>query len=229
MINHTLTNFVQKLLPEARVESIALPNASPLKLYLLNEDFPRGKLPAEVALQLMEQPFYWAFCWASGAALAQLILQKPELVAGKRVVDFGCGSGVVAIAAALAGAKEVIACDIDPMAIKATKENARLNNVELTYSDDFLKLVSSFNSSSWNGATKNIDLIVAADVLYDRENMKWLDVFANTAQNTLLADSRVKNFNHDDFHKLLEVEDCTLPDLDESKEFRVVNIYMTQK
>ncbi|MGH1470687.1 MAG: class I SAM-dependent methyltransferase [Cellvibrionaceae bacterium] len=227
MINQKLTDFVQTLLPDARVESISLPNHSSmtpserlknkhlLDLYLINEDYPRGKLSDDVAIRLMEQPFYWAFCWASGAVLAQFILNQPEWVEGKCVVDFGCGSGVVAIAAALAGAKEVIACDIDPMALKATRENADLNNVELIYSDDFFKLMS----------TQNIDLIVAADILYDKDNMKWLDSFTDISSEVLLADSRVKNFSHAGFSKIESVNRCTVPDLDESKEFRIVNVY----
>ncbi|MGI1679867.1 MAG: 50S ribosomal protein L11 methyltransferase [Cellvibrionaceae bacterium] len=222
MINNALTAFVQELLPDARVESISLPDAAPLKLYLLNEDFPKGKLPNDVANKLMEQPFYWAFCWASGSALAELILKQPELVSGKRIVDFGCGSGVVAIAAALAGAKKVIACDIDPMALLAAKENAVLNNADISYSDDFLDVIKNKGQVYW-------DLIVAADVLYDRENMQWLDVFTKSADEVLLADSRVKNFSHPCFKKISEISSCTFPDLDESNEFKTVNIYIHKK
>ncbi len=62
----------------------------------------------------------------------------PEWVAGKRVLDFGAGSGIAGIAAARAGALEVVACDLDPLALDACRANAALNGVELNYSSDFL-------------------------------------------------------------------------------------------
>lgn len=209
----SLNHIVQSLLPTARVESFTLPDL-PIQLYLINADFPRGRLPQEVALQLMEQPFYWAFCWASGAVLARYILDNPALVANKRVLDFGCGSGVVAIAAAKAGAAEVIACDIDPTALAATAENAQLNQVSLTPCDDF-------------DHAPMVDVIVAADVLYDRENLPWLARFQKKADTVLVGDSRIKNFDFPGYRKLKEVDACTLPDLDESAEFRKVSIYLT--
>lgn len=213
MPSSALNQIVQSLLPTARVEAFALPNV-PIELYLINADFPRGRLPQEVALQLMEQPFYWAFCWASGAVLARYILDNPELVAGKRVLDFGTGSGVVAIAAAKAGAAEVIACDIDPAARTAAEANAQLNDVALTLSDDF------------DNVRGDVDVIVAADVLYDRDNLPWLARFQQKANTVLVGDSRIKNFDFPGYWKLREVDACTLPDLDESAEFRKVSIYM---
>ena len=63
---------------------------------------------------------YWAFCWASGQVLARYLLDHPERVRGKVVMDVGAGSGVVGIAAKIAGAKRVIACDIDPNALAAS-------------------------------------------------------------------------------------------------------------
>ena len=213
MPSSALNQIVQSLLPTARVEAFALPNV-PIELYLINADFPRGRLPQEVALQLMEQPFYWAFCWASGAVLARYILDNPELVAGKRVLDFGTGSGVVAIAAAKAGAAEVIACDIDPAARTAAEANAQLNGVALTLSDDF------------DNVRGDVDVIVAADVLYDRDNLPWLARFQQKANTVLVGDSRIKNFDFPGYWKLCEVDACTLPDLDESAEFRKVSIYM---
>ena len=65
-------------------------------------------------------PPYWSFCWASGLALAQWILDNPKHVADKQVIDVGAGSGIVALAAKLAGAKTVVSCDLDPMALALT-------------------------------------------------------------------------------------------------------------
>lgn len=214
MPSSALNQIVQSLLPTARVEAFALPEL-PIELFLINADYPRGRLPQEVALQLMEQPFYWAFCWASGAVLARYLLDNPELVAGKRVLDFGCGSGVAGIAAAKAGAAEVIACDIDPAALSAAKANAKLNQVALTLCDNF------------DNVSGEVDVILAADVLYDRENLPWLARFQEKADTVLVGDSRIKNFDFPGYRKLQEVDACTLPDLDESLEFRRVSIYMS--
>ena len=72
---------------------------------------------------------YWAFAWAGGQALARYILDNPKSVAGRRVLDFGAGSGLVAIAAAMANAFDVIAADIDPVAAQAMELNRSLNDV----------------------------------------------------------------------------------------------------
>lgn len=157
------------------------------------------------------------FCWASGQVLARYILDNPRWVKGKRVLDFGCGSGVVAVAAALAGAEEVIACDIDPLAIEATRINAQLNNVSLTLSDDYFEIAG------------DIDMIIVADVLYDRENFVWLQRFLRRAPRVLIADSRVKDFDHPPYRLIDQRESYTMPDLDESAEFRDVRIYLADQ
>ncbi|MCG2973986.1 50S ribosomal protein L11 methyltransferase, partial [Escherichia coli] len=79
----------------------------------------------------------------------------PEHVRDKVVLDFGAGSGVVAIAAKLAGAKRVICCDIDAVSLAACRENARLNSVELEYLEDLYQ-------------SEQVDVLLAADVLYDQ-------------------------------------------------------------
>jgi hypothetical protein len=63
---------------------------------LLNADYPQGSLNSQKVQRVMDNPLYWAFCWASGQVLAEFLLAYPHWVAGKRVLDFGCGSGVVA-------------------------------------------------------------------------------------------------------------------------------------
>jgi predicted nicotinamide N-methyase len=137
-------------------------------------------------------------------------------VAGKRVLDFGCGSGVVAIAAALAGAAEVIACDIDPVARAAADFNARLNGVTLKIAPDY------------DAIEGTIDLIIVADVLYDRGNLAWLHRFAQRAERVLIADSRVKDFHHPPYRQIERRASFTVPDLDESAEFRDVRIYLAE-
>lgn len=213
MRSQLLSQLVQDILPSASIEAQSIPGCAELQLYLLNADYPQHNLSQAQMLRLMDEPFYWAFCWASGAVLAAYILDNPQLVAGRRLVDFGCGSAVVAIAAAMAGAREVIACDIDPLALQASRENAELNQVDITFCDDFMAIGG------------DVDLIIVADVLYDRSNYPWLSLFAERAKGVLLADSRVKNFDFPGYELIARREACTVPDLDESREFGDVRIY----
>ena len=209
-----LQQQLHQILASAHLEVATLPDAPAIRLWLLNSDYPQQELTQPEMQLVINNPLYWIFCWASGQVLAKFLLDHPAWVAGKRVLDFGCGSGVVAIAAALAGAREVIACDIDPLALAATRVNARLNRVELTISDDFLSIAGE------------IDLIIVADVLYDKANFVWLRRFAERATQVLIADSRVKNFDHPPYRQIERRDSCTLPDLEESAEFRDVSIYL---
>ena len=209
-----LQQQLHQILPSAHLEVATLPDAPAIRLWLLNSDYPQQELTQPEMQRVMNNPLYWIFCWASGQVLAKFLLDQPAWVAGKRVLDFGCGSGVVAIAAALAGAREVIACDIDPLALAATRVNARLNRVELIISDDFLSIAGE------------IDLIIVADVLYDKANFVWLRRFTERARQVLIADSRVKNFDHPPYRQIERRDSCTLPDLEESAEFRDVSIYL---
>lgn len=74
-------------------------------------------------------PPFWAFPWPGGVALARFLLDAPDVVARRHVVDLGCGSGLVSIAVALAGAGDVLALDVDPLALTATRLNAGLSDV----------------------------------------------------------------------------------------------------
>jgi len=202
------------VLPGARLEVTPLPGCPDLSLALLNADFPQEQLPPDSVQRAMDNPLYWVFCWASGQVLANHVLAYPEQVAGRRVLDFGCGSGVVAIAAARAGAAEVVACDNDPLALAASRCNAALNGVELTLADDF------------DAVAGDLDLILVADVLYDRGNLPWLRRFAQRAPRVLLADSRVKDFDYPPYRQVGRYASCTVPDLDEAAEFRDVRLYL---
>ncbi|MEI9903132.1 MAG: 50S ribosomal protein L11 methyltransferase [Asticcacaulis sp.] len=102
-------------------------------------------------------PPYWAYGWAGGTVLARHILDHPETVRGRRVLDIGCGSGVVAIAAALSGAGSVTACDSDDCALEATRLNAEANRVTITVKESDLS------------AMPDVDLVVGGDVFYSAE------------------------------------------------------------
>lgn len=110
---------------------MAPPLVPEILLHLAEESLPIwGKTEDELAAMNLADPF-WAFAWAGGQALARYILDHPATVADRRVVDLGAGSGLVAIAAKSAGARDVLALDIDPHAVAAIGANARANGVHI--------------------------------------------------------------------------------------------------
>ena len=202
-------------LPSCHLEQAALPLCPGIELALLQSDLPQGPLAQDEMLAVLNQPAYWAFCWASGQVLARLLLTKPELARERVIIDFGAGSGVVGIAAKIAGASRVICCDLDDDARLACQVNAEINGVELEIYEDLRDI---------DGVA---DLLVAADVLYDRDNLPLLDLLPNHATHVLLADSRIKNFAHPDYALIGHETATTWPDLDEQKTFNEVKIYQS--
>lgn len=207
-----LQRALGQLLGDARLNAETLPGTD-LRLWLIDADNMDRAFDADETRRILEEPPYWCFCWASGLALARWFAERPEWVAGKRVLDFGAGSGVAAIAAARAGAAEVVACDLDPLALESCRANAELNGVELGYSGDFFAEADRF------------DLVVVADVLYDRTNLPLLDHFLSRGREALVADSRVRDFAHPQYRRLAMLEACTWPDLAEPEQFRHVSLY----
>ena len=205
---------MQRILPDARIVLTSLPQIPSIRLYLLSEDYPRGPLSPQEAEKIMSNPPYWSFCWASGQVLGEWILQHKEVVAGRRVLDFGAGSGVIAVAAALAGARQVLALDIDPVACEAVRVNANLNKVRVQVIDDFEKAAGS-----------GIEILFAADVLYDKENFPFLERFLQAACQVYVADSRVRDLSVAPYRKIGGGTAVSWPDLDEPAEFRQVSIY----
>jgi predicted nicotinamide N-methyase len=148
---HALTAFVQAetalatapLVPEIQLH-LALRARS---IFVAADDFMDGWVGSRP---------YWAFAWPGGQGLARYLLDRPELVAGKRVLDIGSGSGIGAIAALKAGAASALAADIDPLADAAAKLNAIANGVPLeTTTDDLL------------GALPDCDLLLIGDLVYE--------------------------------------------------------------
>jgi len=171
---------------------------------------------------VFETPAYWSFCWASGQAMARRILDQPDLVAGKTVLDFGSGSGVVAIAAVKAGARRVIACDLDPGALLAVAANAGLNGIA---ANGEILVLSGDCFLAAKAEAKQVDLLLAADVLYDAENKPLLERFLREFGQVLIADSRVRNFNEPGYEFTGAERSITFPDLGEFEEFKTVNFY----
>ncbi len=108
---------------------IAPPLVPELRLHLATEVVPLWRKTEEALEEQGVPPPYWAFAWVGGQALARYVLDHPETVRGRSVLDFGSGSGLVAIAAAKAGAASVLAADIDGIAAAAIRLNADANGV----------------------------------------------------------------------------------------------------
>ena len=126
-------------------------------------------------------PPFWAFAWAGGQGLARHILDAPETVRGKRVLDFGAGSGLVAIAAMMAGAREAVAADIDPFAAAAMRLNAKLNGVEIAVTTQDLI-----------GTDAGWDVVLCGDVCYEKpladRLLAWLTDLAHRGADVLIGD-----------------------------------------
>ncbi|AXA57505.1 class I SAM-dependent methyltransferase [Pseudomonas thivervalensis] len=211
-----LQRALSELLGDARLVACPLPDAD-LTLWLIDGDNMDRAFSPEETRRILHEPPYWSFCWASGLAMARYLAEQPQWVAGKRVLDFGAGSGVAGIAAVKAGALEVVACDLDPLAIAACQANAALNGVALGYSTDFF------------AETDRFDLILVADVLYDRANLPLLDQFLSRGREALVADSRVRDFQHPQYRRIEMLQAMTLPDLAEPEEFRHVSLYHARR
>ncbi|GAJ28783.1 class I SAM-dependent methyltransferase [Acidomonas methanolica] len=169
---------------EAFITAQTAPGRAPLvpeiTLHLAGEITPIWQATEALLAEHGMEPPFWAFAWPGSQLLARHILDHPELVRGKRVLDFACGSGLAAIAAAYAGASEVLVNDIDPMALTAAILNAGLNGVTLTSLPGDLV-----------GTAPSCDLIVSGDVCYSRSMaeslLPWLRARA-AHHPVLLAD-----------------------------------------
>ena len=212
---------LKSTLPMARIEVSSLPGCESIALGLINGDFPLGPLPHDVMLAVLARPAYWSFCWGSGLALARYLLERPEIVRGRSIVDVGAGSGVVAIAAKRAGARRVIACDNDAAARVAIAANAALNDAKVEI------------ACSIDAVEPGHDVALLADVLYDRENLAparsarggLLDAAIARADETLVADSRLTTLDRDDFTLVAEIHARTFPNLGEFDRYATVRLF----
>ena len=175
-----------------------LPLCPELRLWLLHDGVDLNARADEL-LHGGPAP-YWAFCWGAGQALARYVLDRPQLVRGQRVVDFGAGSAVAAIAAARAGAARVTAVDLDPVALEMAGHNAVLNGVSL-------QLSASVPDDDW-------DLLLASDVLYETGNEGWLARAAASGKQVLVSDPLHHGTPRPDLEVVAEYTVRTLPDVD---------------
>jgi predicted nicotinamide N-methyase len=154
------------------------------KLWLATEYVPIWQATEAWLEEQNVDPPYWAFCWPGGQAIARFLLDNPEHVRGKTVLDFAAGSGVSSMAAARAGAASVIANDIDALSLVAARLNAMENALTVgTSAEDWL---------AGPEAMPQADVVIAGDVCYEREMsvraLAWLRGHANAGRLVLLGD-----------------------------------------
>ncbi len=149
--------FIRAQTQVAPVPSLNIPGLD-IRLYQATEVTPLWLMTEADLDQNRLPPPFWAFPWAGGQALARYVLENPHIVAGLRVVDIACGSGLVAIAAAKAGAAHVLANDIDVYAEAAVALNAELNGVTI----DFLA------GDLLAGPPPAADVFLAGDICYEK-------------------------------------------------------------
>ncbi len=150
---------------------LAPPLAPELRLWLADEAVELWQKTEDDLGAIGLPPPFWAFAWAGGQALARFIAERPEIVAGRFVLDFASGSGLVAIAAAKAGAARVEASEIDDFALVAIAMNARENVVTIAP-----------RAGDLIGTDSGWDVVLAGDISYQRDMAEaataWLETLA---------------------------------------------------
>lgn len=193
---------------------LAPPLVPEIHLHLATEVLPLWRATETELEEMGVPPPYWAFAWAGGQALARYVLDNPQIVAGKRVLDIGSGSGLVAIAAAKAGAARVTAADTDAFAVAAIALNAAANEVTLK--------VATCNLI---GGHAPWDVILVGDLFYERplaeSLLAWLLPLPATI---LLGDPGRSYFPKAGVEKLAAYQVAVTRDL-EDREIRDTGVY----
>ncbi len=153
-----------------------------LQLWLAEEATDLWEATEEFLAEKGLPPPFWAFAWAGGQALARYVLDNPDIVTGKRIMDFGAGCGMAAIAGLMAGATSALAADLDPFAAAAACVNGEANDVA----------PSVFAGDATTLDPKAFDVILAADVCYDRRQADpataWLRKAVDAGTDVLIGD-----------------------------------------
>jgi len=168
----------------AHTRLLAVPLTPEIVLHLADEAVPLWQKTEEELGEIGLPPPFWAFAWAGGQALARYVLDNPECVRGKRVLDLASGSGLVAIAAAKAGAARVVANDIDSFAMPAIALNAAANGVALQ--------TETIDRLDPETPAENFDAVLAGDIFYERDTatraLMFLERMAQQGAAILVGD-----------------------------------------
>ena len=160
---------------------LAPPLVPEIRLHLAHEALPLWEKTEEELGEMGLPPPFWAFAWAGGQALARYVLDTPDLVAGRTVLDFAAGSGLVGIAALKAGATTVSASEVDDFAVAAIEVNAALNRVLLAARREDLI-----------GRDEGWEAVFVGDAFYEKpladRLLPWLTALARRGATVLLGD-----------------------------------------
>ncbi len=161
---------------------LAPPHVPELRLHLADEATALWEKTEEELGAMGLPPPYWAFAWAGGQALARYVLDNPEIVSGRSVLDFAAGSGVVGIAAMRAGAASVVSTEIEGFALAAIAANAALNGVAVT---------ARAEDTTAEPAGR-FDVVLCGDVFYEKpmaeKVLAWLDRERAAGATVLVGD-----------------------------------------
>ena len=186
------------------------PHTPELQLYLADEITPIWRMTEEALAEIGLPPPFWAFAWAGGQALARYVLDNPQVVAGKAVIDFASGSGLVGIAAAKAGAARILGADIDGFCGPALALNAEVNGAVVGFTDaDLLDAPAP----AW------AELILAGDICYEKplaeRVLAWLAAARTAGATVLIGDPGRSYFPRDGLTKLAEYQVQTTRELED--------------
>ena len=175
----------RKAFIRANTRLTAVPHVPEISLYVADESVPMWEKTEEELGAIGLPPPYWAFAWAGGQALARYVLDNPPSVGGKRVLDLASGSGLVAIAAAKAGAAPVIAADIDAFTESSVALNAEANDV-------YIEVLVQDLLDQPAQDTPRYDVILVGDLFYERDTaaraLAFLDRHAASGTRVLIGD-----------------------------------------
>jgi predicted nicotinamide N-methyase len=159
----------------------APPHVPEIRLHLADEAHELWLKTEEELAEIGLPPPFWAFAWAGGQGLARYVLDHAEMVRGRNVVDFATGSGLVGIAAAMAGATGVLCADIDPFCAEAVRLNAAANDVTV-----------AFTAEDLVGRDLGWDVVLAGDVFYDQafagRLVPWFEALDRRGATVLVGD-----------------------------------------
>lgn len=203
----TIADPVAFIRDNTRVQTV--PHAPEISLWLADEVTPIWRLTEEALDRIGLAPPFWAFAWAGGQGLARWLLDNPQEVAGKRVLDFATGSGLVGIAAMKAGATSVLCADIDSFCEAAVSLNTVLNDVEAAFTvDDLLE-----------APAPDVDVICAGDVFYEKPMaervLAWLSEAHGRGIRVLVGDPIRTYFPKNGFDLLAEYQVPTTRELED--------------
>lgn len=180
-----------------------------IHLHLASEVVPLWQATEEALSRMGLPPPFWAFAWAGGQALARYILDHPDAVAGKRVLDFASGCGIAAIAAAKAGAAGVEASEIDAFALAALRLNSDANAAGIAASGEDLI-----------GKDEGWEVVLAGDICYERDLAErvfaWLQALSARGATVLIGDPGRNYLPKDGLERMISYAVKTTRELEDS-------------